>query len=61
MSNSNLVPVDQIAGLVLPALGDTIVMVGITMVVVVAVGVPIGALVHNTGRGGLFEDRKSVV
>ncbi|MGA1811704.1 methionine ABC transporter permease [Frondihabitans sp. 4ASC-45] len=55
MSNSNLVPVDQIAGLVLPALGDTIVMVGITMVVVVAVGVPIGALVHNTGRGGLFE------
>ena len=39
MSNSNLVPVDQIAGLVLPALGDTIIMVGITMVVVVAVGV----------------------
>lgn len=51
------VPLDQIAGLVIPALGDTIVMVGVTMVIVVLVGIPLGALVHNTARGGLFEHR----
>jgi D-methionine transport system permease protein len=49
------VPLDQIAGLVLPALGDTVVMVGVTMVIVVVVGVPLGAVVHSTARGGLYE------
>ncbi|RKR74054.1 methionine ABC transporter permease [Frondihabitans australicus] len=51
------VPLDQIAGLILPALGATIVMVGITMAIVVVVGVPLGALVHNSGPGGLYEHR----
>ncbi|ROQ41089.1 ABC-type methionine transport system permease subunit [Frondihabitans sp. PhB188] len=55
--NPNIVPLDQIPGLLLPALGDTALMVGITMVIVVLFGVPIGALVHNTGRGGLYENR----
>lgn len=49
------VPLDQIAGLVLPALGDTAIMVGVTMLIVVIVGIPLGALVHNTARGGLYE------
>jgi len=53
----NRVPLDQIGGLLLPALGDTSIMVGVTMLIVVVVGVPLGALVHNTGVGGLFEHR----
>ena len=52
-----LVPLDQLAPLVLPALGDTLIMVGITMAIVVVVGVPLGALVHNLGPSGLFPHR----
>lgn len=51
------VPLDQIAGLIVPALGDTAIMVGVTMAIVVVVGVPLGALVHNSGPGGLYEHR----
>ena len=53
----NEVPLDQIPALVFPALGDTLIMVGIVMAIVVAVGIPLGALVHNLGPDGLFENR----
>lgn len=47
----------EIPGLVFPALGDTLTMVGITMAIVVLVGVPLGALVFNLAAGGLFQNR----
>jgi D-methionine transport system permease protein len=50
------VPVGELPGLLLPALLDTLIMVGIVMVIVVVVGVPLGALVHNLAPGGLFEN-----
>lgn len=53
----NTVPFDQLPGLLLPALLDTLVMVGIVMSIVVVVGVPLGALVHNLAPGGLCENR----
>ena len=51
------VPLGDIPALLLPALGDTLIMVGIVMAIVVLVGVPLGALVHNLAPGGLFERR----
>ncbi|MEP6843659.1 MAG: ABC transporter permease subunit [Pseudolysinimonas sp.] len=51
------VPIGQIPALLLPALGDTLIMVGIVMAIVVVVGVPLGSLIHNLARGGLFENR----
>jgi ABC-type methionine transport system permease subunit len=50
------VPVGELPGLLLPALLDTLIMVGIVMAIVVLVGVPLGALVHNLAPGGLFEN-----
>ena len=50
------VPVDELPALLFPALLDTLVMVGIVMAIVVVVGVPLGALVHNLAPGGLFEN-----
>lgn len=50
-------PVDQIPALVFPALGDTLIMVGITMSIVLVVGVPLGAIIHNVAPGGLFPHR----
>jgi ABC-type methionine transport system permease subunit len=50
------VPLADIPALVFPALGDTLIMVGIVMVIVVLVGIPLGALVHNLAPGGLFEN-----
>ncbi|TQR86194.1 ABC transporter permease [Mycobacterium hodleri] len=50
------VPVGELPGLLLPALVDTLIMVGIVMAIVVVVGVPLGALVHNLAPGGLFEN-----
>jgi ABC-type methionine transport system permease subunit len=52
----NEVPLDQIPALVFPALGDTLIMVGIVMAIVVVVGIPLGALIHNLGPEGLFEN-----
>lgn len=46
----------ELPSLLLPALGQTLTMIGIVMVIVVAVGVPLGALVHNFAPGGLFEN-----
>lgn len=54
--SSNTVPVTEIPALVLPALGETLIMVGIVMVIVVVVGIPLGALIHNLAPGGLFEN-----
>ena len=50
------VPVNELPGLLLPALLDTLTMVGIVMTIVVLVGVPLGALIHNLAPGGLFEN-----
>jgi D-methionine transport system permease protein len=50
------VPVGELPGLLFPALLDTLIMVGIVMAIVVVVGVPLGALVHNLAPGGLFEN-----
>jgi hypothetical protein len=50
------VPVNELPALLLPALLDTLIMVGIVMSIVVLVGVPLGALVHNLAPGGLFEN-----
>ena len=61
MSTINLaaitVPLDEIPDLLWPAFVDTVLMVSIVMVVVLVVGVPLGALVHNLAPGGLFENR----
>lgn len=48
-------PLPEIPALVLPALGETLLMVGIVMAVVVLVGVPLGVLLHNLAPGGLVE------
>ena len=55
-ANNNLVPIADIPALVFPALLDTLIMVGIVMAIVVLVGIPLGALVHNLAPGGLFEN-----
>ena len=51
------IPLGDIPALVFPALGDTLVMVGIVMAIVVVVGIPLGSIVHNLAPGGLFESR----
>jgi D-methionine transport system permease protein len=51
------VPLDEIPDLLIPAAIDTVLMVSIVMVVVLVVGVPLGALVHNLAPGGLFARR----
>ncbi|CAM3660904.1 methionine ABC transporter permease [Tsukamurella ocularis] len=48
------VPLTEIPDLVLPALRDTVIMVGLVMVILLVVGVPLGALVHNLAPGGLL-------
>ncbi|TPW71561.1 methionine ABC transporter permease [Schumannella sp. 10F1B-5-1] len=53
----NRVPLPDIPALVIPALGDTLIMVGVTMAIVVLVGIPLGAIVHNLGPDGLFPHR----
>lgn len=40
--------------LVLPATGQTALMVGIVMAIVVLLGTPLGVVLHNTGPAGLF-------
>lgn len=50
-------PLPEIPALILPALGDTLLMVGIVMAIVVVVGTPLGVLLHNLAPGGLLERR----
>ena len=51
-------PWDQVPHLLLPAYGQTWVMVGITMALVVLIGLPLGVILHNTSELGLFPDSK---
>ena len=51
------IPTNEIPGLLIPAFIDTVLMVSIVMIIVLLVGVPLGALVHNLAPGGLFENR----
>jgi D-methionine transport system permease protein len=46
----------NVPGLLLPAYGQTWVMVGVTMVLVVLIGTPVGIVLHNTSALGLFPD-----
>ncbi len=50
------VPFDELPALLLPAMLDTLIMVGVVMSIVVLLGVPLGALIHNLAPGGLFEN-----
>ena len=44
----------KVPDLLLPAYGETWVMVGVTMVLVVLIGTPAGIILHNTSTLGLF-------
>jgi len=50
------IPFNELPALLFPALLDTLIMVGIVMTIVVLIGVPLGATVHNLAPGGLFEN-----
>lgn len=52
------VPIADLPDLLVPAFIDTVTMVGVVIVIVVAAGIPLGALVHNLAPGGLFPNRK---
>ncbi|NMO03968.1 ABC transporter permease [Gordonia sp. TBRC 11910] len=51
------VPTNEIPGLLVPAFFDTVTMVAIVMALVLIVGLPLGALIHNLAPGGLYENR----
>ncbi|CDO33088.1 methionine ABC transporter permease [Mycolicibacterium porcinum] len=46
-------PWARVPDLLLPAYGETWIMVGVTMVLVVAIGTPLGVVLHNTSNLGL--------
>jgi D-methionine transport system ATP-binding protein len=50
-------PWGEVPHLLLPALGETALMVGIVMAIVVALGLPLGLLIFNTSPGGLAPNR----
>jgi D-methionine transport system permease protein len=50
-------PWPEIPALILPALLDTLLMVGIVMAIVVLLGIPLGVLLHNLAPDGLLENR----
>lgn len=47
----------RILGLIVPALGETVAMVAIVMVIVLLLGTPLGLLVFNLSEAGLFPNR----
>jgi ABC-type methionine transport system permease subunit len=51
-------PWANVPDLLLPAYGETWVMVGITMVLVLLIGSPVGITLHNTSDFGLFPNPK---
>ena len=51
-------PLSALPGLLIPAYGQTLLMVGIVMVIVVALGLPLGVLAYNAGPRGLFPNRR---
>jgi D-methionine transport system permease protein len=58
LSLATLTPIDQLPGMLWPALKQTLEMVGATMLIVVALGTPLGTVLHNTRPGGLFPHRR---
>lgn len=50
-------PWPDVPALLLPALGETLLMVGIVMLVVVLIGTPLGIVLFNTSPLGLFPHR----
>ena len=51
-------PWAKVPDLLLPAYGQTWVMVGVTMALVLLIGTPVGIALHNTSDFGLFPDRR---
>ncbi|MGJ6123423.1 methionine ABC transporter permease [Mycolicibacterium sp. Y3] len=51
-------PWTHVPDLLLPAYGQTWLMVGVTMVLVLLIGIPVGIILHNTSDLGLFPDPK---
>lgn len=49
-------PWDKVPDLLLPAYGQTWVMVGVTMALVLIIGTPVGITLHNTSVLGLYPD-----
>lgn len=49
-------PWGKVPDLLLPAYGQTWLMVGITMVLVLLIGTPVGITLHNTSDFGLFRN-----
>jgi D-methionine transport system permease protein len=47
-------PWPDVPALVTPALGQTVTLVGVVMLIVVMLGTPLGVVLHNTGPRGLF-------
>jgi len=58
LSLATLTPIDQLPGMLWPALKQTLEMVGVTMLIVVALDTPLGTVLHNTRPGGLFPHRR---
>lgn len=56
LAAGNKVPAEDLPALLLPALGDTLIMVGIVMAIVVVVGIPLGSVLFNLAPGGLIEN-----
>ncbi|MCG7596232.1 methionine ABC transporter permease [Mycobacterium sp. C3-094] len=54
-------PWHKVPGLLLPAYGETWLMVGITMALVVLIGIPVGVILHNTSGLGLYPDPRVFV
>jgi len=52
-------PWARVPDLLLPAYGETWLMVGVTMVFVLLIGVPLGIVLHNTSDLGLFPDPRA--
>jgi D-methionine transport system permease protein len=51
-------PWAKVPQLLLPAYGETWLMVGITMLLVLVIGTPVGITLHNTSEFGLFPEPK---
>ena len=51
-------PCAGVPDLLLPAYGETWIMVGVTMVLVVAIGTPLGIVLHNTSNLGLHPNSR---
>lgn len=47
-------PVSDLPALIVPAYKETLIMVGVVMLIVFSLGLPLGVVVHNTGPRGLF-------